>query len=883
MMSIPNLTDAPGGILIAHSHNQSTSAVPSGGSVDPNNDVRGNITRLTARARQLLVSDIDTRVVRNGLSTYEMSRKTATDARLWAQVAGQATSSQASVELFMASLGFNLQEQLRLLHQLHTNQLPIVGRNQLDSLDAPWDTQASDELGTALEVFVANRRHEIMQRSVDEMHQRVGEMMQERSEAIIRSSWEKYSVEIADVFETASLKAGSGGGRGGNSRNSISNGQLMHASTLGGAVNGVAAAGTALQSHVGVVALLNGRDTASTKALAKVSAFAHIVHTQPPQKWSSHFTNHVVDDTPNSVEEVAVLWTTVGHILQPIIERGSAATSITYVSSSRRVMERKALAAVFSIMLKVESDRLSDMENMHATRFIGVVERYTSSSNPWAHIFTSMRCGRYDAAAAIAAAAGFGLVEKTLSSYASGNVMEQYTPSCPLELRALYSEDCTRSDPYRHTVLFLLLAGKTGESNEVVQSTVASLSSKVARSLEDTLWIRLFCLHTVDANNSEKIQSLSDMQRLLLDDMQDLVALTRGNVVRLASLMFHALLPSSGVRLLTENDSTYVDGVHLAMCFHNSKMLQCSDAEVPLDLSRAIQQYCSIALLDADRRRMNASQVGPAIFWYFFRTGLIDTFVDYCSNELVCARLFGHRAGGGSNDGALFQHGGVPPNELLDAMVRIAEDAIARGKTELAVHVLTVLDHAATLVSDDARSGYALSRAVQKICPALAQAFHNEPTSESANLFVHAAVLRERLAQTKCVIPSAQTDTFHLLCRMGEVHANAVRGNAEMAVRCFCNLPFVPASPADVERCAELFDTAPDTVATAAPPIIIHALRQLLRLVKEQRALHDGASDELLLQRNQAQQIIAWVRRWKRHMNRSLLDELIVLERLFVQ
>nr|CCC93833.1 putative nucleoporin interacting component (NUP93) [Trypanosoma congolense IL3000] len=868
MMSFSNFTGAPGGTLIAHNHTQSTSAIPQAGSSDSNNDIRGSITRLTARARQLLVDDKDMRVVRNGVSTYEMSRRVAADWHARAQVTGYPSTSQASVELFMASHGFNLQEQLRLLHQLQSSQLPLVGVTHTDSHDTPWNAEASEELGSALEAFVARRRQEIIQKSVDETHQRVNELMQERSEAIIRASWEKYGVEIADALETASLRAKGSGSR-------VSN-LGKNDSTAGTAAS--------LQRHSGVIALLNGRDTVSVKVLNKISAFAHIVHTQPPQKWMSYFAAHVVDEAPRVTDEVAVMWSTVEQILRPIMERGSASTIMTYVHSSRRVMERKALAAVLSVTLKVDPERLSDLENMHASRLVSIVERYTSSSNPWVHIFTAMRCGRYDAASIAANSAGFTTLEKNLKLYDTDNITEQCTQaSSLLELRTLYSEEATRSDPYRHIVLFLLLAGKTGESNDVIQSTVAALSSRVARSLEDTLWIRLFCIRSVDPKDDNKIQSLSEMQRLLLDDMQDLVALVRGNVVRLASLMFHALLPSSGVRLLTENDITYIDGVHLAVCFHNCKVLHCSEAEVPLDLSRVTQQYCTIALLDADKRQLHAPHVGPAIFWYFCHTGLSDAFVDYCNNELVCAKLFGQRAGGGHSDGALFQHGGAPSNEVLDAMERIAEGAASRGKTELAVHVLTTLESAASLLSDDVRCGYALSRAVQIICPALAQAFHQDSSSAGTNLFAHASILQERLARAKSPISSSHTDAFRLLCKMGDVFSSAARGDAMATLQCFLSLPFVPTTPGDVERCAELFDTAPDVVATAVPPIVLLTMRQMLYLAKEQKTLHVGASDTLLHVRSQAQQIVAWVRRWRARASGSLVEELLVLERSLMQ
>ncbi|KAG8343545.1 dipeptidyl-peptidase 8-like serine peptidase [Trypanosoma vivax] len=874
MLSMSSFADASGGMLMKHNHQSDTNSGDASGVVDNNSDARGNIARLTARARQLLVNGTDTRVVRNGLSTYEMSRKTAADVCARARATGQTSSSQASVELFMASLGFNLQEQLRLLQQLQATQVSLAGSAVVEAGGAIWNSVGSDELGSVLEVFVANRRNEVMQRGVEEIHQRVGEMMHERTEAMIRASWERCSVEVADVFETASLKNDANNSicTSGNAGPFLERHQTKVLS--GSSMSRSNSSTTPLHSRAGVSALLSGRDVVSTKVLSKVAAFAQIVGTKPASQWVRYFAEHTLEDSPVITDEIVLLWKTIQRVVEPVTQQGSGRTEMTLVASSRHVMEQKAHAMVLSKTLNVEPDRLSDLENIHATRFVGIVERYTSSSNVWAHIFTAMRCGRYDAASIIAGSAGHRAVEAKLDEYAKTHFTQHCSLSAAAEMTALYNEEATRLDPYRQIVLFLLLVGKTGESDEVVQSTVASLSSKVARSLEDTLWIRLFCVRRVGAQG-DKIQALVQMQRLLLDDMQELVALVHGNVVRLASLMIHALLVSSGVRLLTENDSTYVDGVHVAMCFHNAQLLHVSEVEVPLDIRRIIQQYCTIVLLDVDKRYSRASNAGTAIFQYFYRTELVDAFVNYCGNEFVCARLFGQRAGAGHVDGLLLQQGGVLTRELIEAMERIAEAAAANGRTELAVHVFLILEKALSLASDDTRASYALSRAVQIICPALSQAFHQQLTSESTSLFTHAVYLQERLTHSKCSIPHSMAECFQTLCAMSDVYVNVMRGETEQATRGFCNLSFVPTSVDDVERCATVFDSVSDCVATAAPPIIVMVSRSIL--LKAKKSMHDGRGDVLPLRR-QISKIAAWVRRWRRHANRSLSDELSFME-----
>ncbi|KEG07855.1 nucleoporin interacting component (NUP93) [Trypanosoma grayi] len=689
------------------------------------------------------------------------------------------------------------------------------------------------------------------------MHQRVGEQVQERAGAIIRASWEKCSIEVADAFESFTLKGGS-------------NGKLQRVKSP--ALDGQ------LQPRAGVTALLSGRDTASTRVLNKIAAFARIVDAQPPAEWVGHFTAHVVDDAPHVTDEVALLWTTVEQILHPMLQHGSASTTMTFVASSRRMMERKALVSVLSRTLKVEPDRLGELENMHATRFVSLVERCVSSSNPWASIYTAMRCGRYDAAATIANSAGFRLVGEKLEAYANAHMTQRNALPPAVDLRPLYEEEATRADPYRHMVLLLLLLGSTGESGDVVLPIVASLSAKVASSLEDTLWIRLFCVRSVDVRGGDKLQALAEMQRLLLDDMQELVTLARGDTVRLASLLIHAVLPSSGLRLLIEDDSTYVDGIHIAMCFHNCQLLSCSDAEVPMDLSRLIPQYCTLVLLDADKRNARIARSGAAVFRYFLRTNLINAFVDYCSNELVCAKLLGQRGGSRfGSDGVLLQ--GTPSTELLSAMERIAEGGAARGQTELAVHVFSMLESAAALVRDETRASYALSRAVQVICPALSQAFQQQPSSESTNLFVHAAELQQRVARSTHDIPHAHAEAFQLLCKMGEVFVSAARGESEVALRCFCSLPFIPTSTDDIDRCAEAFGAVSECVETATPPIVLLAARKSLQLAEACRAA--GQTGEAAQLRRQVQVLTMWVRRWRRQVGKRLIEELTAIEQLF--
>ncbi|ORC92919.1 putative nucleoporin interacting component (NUP93) [Trypanosoma theileri] len=865
MMSMTGFAETSGGVLTTQNHRKID-----GNMTDPGSDVRGNIARLTARARQLLVNDTDTRVVRNGLSAYETSRKMASDVCTRARAPGQTSSTQASVELFMASLGFNLQEQQRLLQQLQASQLSLAAAAAAGGVGIVSEASGSffpphteDELGSSLEAFVANCRKETMRRNVEEMHQRVGHLVQERTEDIIRAVWDKYSVEVADAFESYAIKSAGGG-------------QLTRVKPPTNNTNAI----TPLQPRAGVMSLLKRRDSVSTRMLNKVATFAQIVDTQPPLRWLTHFAAHIADDTPSITDEVAVLWATVEQMLQPIMQHGSASTIMTYVASSRHMMERKALVSLLSRTLKVDSNRFGELENMHATRFIEAVQRYTSSSNPWAHIYTAMRCGRYDAAVMIANSAGFRLVEAKLEAYANAPMTQRSTLPSAMDLRQLYEEEATRLDPHRQIVLLLLLLGNTGESSDVVLSTVASLSSRVAHSLEDTLWIRLFCVRSVEVCGGDKLQSLAEMQRLLLDDMQELLALVRGDVVRLASLLIHALLPSSGMRLLIENDTTYVDGIHLAICFYISQLLPCGDVEVPIDLTRLIPQYCSLVLLDTDKRQVCITRTGAAIFRYFLCTNLVSVFVDYCGNELVCAKLFGQRGGSrAGSDGVLLQC--TPSTELLEAMERVAEAAVLRGQTELAVHVFSVLESAAAHVHDENRANYALSRAVQIICPALSRAFHHPPTSESTNLFVHAANLQDRVVRSKRSIPHTHAEAFQLLCKMSEVFVSAARNESEVALHHFYSLPFIPASNEDVERCAELFDTTPECVDTATPPILMLAVQHMLRLAAEYKAR--GEETAMVQLRRRVHVLTMWARCWKKqHVGHRLTEELASLDKMFL-
>lgn len=810
---------------------------------DPTDEVRASLASLTARA-QRLVSEKDVEpLLRNGHGLYEASRKAAEEARQQASKCqstneGYAPATHASVELFMTQhLGFDAQAQQRLLQQLQHRHAQLGA--DLGPIDPMAAAEASGFMGvTDVDAVVAEIKNDILLEVQHAVHRRQTALVREQVDTLFKAAWHPYYVRVADDFEALSMSAAelamskSGSGAGGH----LSSGVAAQPFTSNSGT------GTARS----LLDLLNSGSALATELNRRIAAFATIVEESAPLQWVSHFTAFVTEASMDAADELAVLWATVAQLLEPMQRRGSEADALSYVAASRRVMERKSLSRLLERVLRMDPMRFEEVENMNAAHVLDVIARYCGTTNSWMHAFVAMRAGRYDVAKLAAQTLGVSGVTDAMEKMMTAAPADRNALPPAMDLQPVYAEAATKDDPYRQAVLMILLAGRTGESAAVVLRSMLGLSQRITDSLEDALWLRLSCIRGVEESAQvSTVQSLRTLQRAVLDDMQELVSLTQGSACRLASFLIHAVMPSTGLRLLLENTYTHVDGLHMTLCFNAQNLLQKglnSNLEAPIDLARHMSRYTSVVLLDADRRMRAAAFAGTAMFAYFRKSGLTEAFVECCLKDTICARLLGPRTAVGGQDALLLRASPSPLSEdLLKALIRVAEAASARSEEGKAVHVLLAVAYLAEQLDKVELRQRVLLRAVQMISPAIAQVLH---------LPSHSAVVSDVLCQAAQLqhvvnadeahlhsdaLASQDYHAFGLLCRVADVYAYNAQGNVSDAVDAFLQLPLVPAShsagTADAEAYVEAYCNAPSSVQlgiSAVLPIAMSAAAQLL-------------------------------------------------------
>lgn len=822
---------------------------------DPTDDVRASLASLTARA-QRLVSEKDVEpLLRNSYGLYEASRKAAEEARHQASRCqstseGYAPATHASVELFMTQhLGFDAQAQQRLLQQLQHRHAQLG--TDLGPTDAIAAADAGGFMGvTDVDAVVAEIKNDILLDVQHAVHRRQTALVRDQVEVLFKAAWHPYYVRVADDYEALSLGAAELAMRrsgGGGDRLVTGASQSLSASPSTGTARSLL---DVLNSDSAVAAELNRR----------IAAFAAIVEEYAPLQWVTYFTGYVTEASLDVADELTVLWATVAQILGPMQRHGAEASTLSYVAASRRVMERKSLSRLLERVLRVDPMRFEEAENMSAAHVLDVVVRYCGTANHWMLAFVAMRAGRYDVAQLAAQTIGISAVSTAIAKMAAAAPMERNGLPPAMDLQSVYAEAATKEDPYRQAVLMILLAGRTGESAAAVLRTVLNLCQRITDSLEDALWLRLSCIRGVEESaHVSTVQSLCTLQRAVLDDMQDLVSLTQGSACRLASFLLHALLPSTGLRLLLENTYTHVDGFHMVLCFNAQNLLQenlSSPLEVPIDLSRHLSRYTSVVLLDVDRRTRVAAFAGTAMFAYFYKSGLTEAFVECCLKDTICARLLGPRTSIGGHDALLLRTGASPlSEELLKALLQVAEAASARSEVAKATHVLLAVAYLADQLGRSEVQQAALLRAVQMITPALAQVLHlplhssavSDVLSQAAQL-LQVVNMDEKHLQGDPLV-SSDYMTFSVLCRMADVYAYGAQGNVSDAVNAFLQLPFVPQPSStvngDIETYVEAYCNAPGSVqlgVSAVLPIVMAAAGQLLQMYARSRA--NGADVE---------------------------------------
>lgn len=458
-------------------------------------------------------------------------------------------------------------------------------------------------------------------------------------------------------------------------------------------------------------------------------------------------------DAPSEVL-MAALWQTVRSVLQPIQRAGSSsATAMHYLAASRASLEdaslRKLLVQtcgwsaaqwdeqavqslpaqrVLDAIMCANEERLTIQSTRRAQAGVwstpwqpsspGAAASSPSLAHAWAHVYTAMRVGRYDAALLAAERLGSAAVTAALRrcEQEEEGRFAPATRANASELQSIYLEAVrgspaaatttgeasydTADNPYEQAVLLLLLGGQlpTG-TNPSIRTTAASASasaaahsqrtllqlcSHIAQSVEEALWLRLCCvrpqlphsssrttrqwrtntssstlkntqggdanhargaLDTEEANRNSAVQSLTQLHTAILDDLPSLATIMGGNPVRLASFLFHALMPSAAMRVLLAGDTTYVDGLHMAMCCHHAGLLHMvpETSSPPMLVGRQVMHYASLILLDwnTQRARDGLTMHGSTIYNYFHKIHCEDDFVELCQQPTVCARLFG--------------------------------------------------------------------------------------------------------------------------------------------------------------------------------------------------------------------------------------------------
>ncbi|KAK7199972.1 nucleoporin interacting component (NUP93) [Novymonas esmeraldas] len=828
---------------------------------DPTDEVRASLASLTARA-QRLVSERDAEpLLRNGYGLYEASRRGAEEARhqagkCHATTEGYAPATHASVELFMTQhLGFDAQAQQRLLQQLQHRHAQLGA--DLGPSEVMPGAEASAFMGTAdVDAVVAELKNDILLDIQHSVHRRQTSIVRDQVDTLFKAAWHPFYVRLADDYEALSVGATELAAAG--------------AGTSGGRVSSSAGSSLAdvLSSGSALAAELNGR----------VAAFAAIVEEYAPTQWVSHFNAYVTEAVLDDADDLTVLWGSVAQLMEPLQRRGAAADVLSYVAGSRRVMERKSLSQLLRRMLRIDPLRFEEVENMSAAHLLDVVTRSSGTANHWMHAFLAMRVGRYDVAQLAVDAVGIQSVREAMAKLAAAAPAERNALPPASELQPVYAEGKTKEDPYRQAVLLVLLAGRTGENPATVLRTTLSLVQRVTETLEDALWMRLSCIRGVEESAQvTPVQSLRTLQRAVLDDMQELVHLTHGNACRLASFLIHALLPSTGLRLLLENNHTHVDGFHMALCFSAQDLLQGelhSTLEAPLDMARHMSRYCSVVLLDVDRRLRAAVLAGTAMFAYFFKSGLTEAFVECCLKDTIGARLLGPRNAASGHDALLLRVGASAlTEELLKALIQAAETASARSEVTKATHVLLAVVFLADQLHRPELQQRALLRAVQMMSPALAQVLHLSPRSSVVSDIMSQAAQLQSAVRTDPhhhhgdAVGAPDYRTFALLCRMADVYAFNVNGNLSDAVDAFLQLPFVPAQSVSamggVDAYVEAYCNTVGSVqlgAAAVLPIAVSAAGQLLQLHASDRHAGPEAEEKRARLLRRMQTVCEWAR-----------------------
>ena len=412
------------------------------------------------------------------------------------------------------------------------------------------------------------------------------------------------------------------------------------------------------------------------------------------------------------------------------------------------------------------------------------------------------------------------------------------------------------------------MAGRVGHSEDASKHALQSAVDHVCSTEDDVIWLRLSMIRHVQSYDTRipKFQSLFELQTQLLADMGALNAMCGGNTYAVVSFLFHALLPSSALRLLVASDRTFLDGVQLAMIYDTCNLLTCTSAERTLDLDAVLQRFGQYLLNTARPSAVN-QPLTANFFSYFHRSDRIRAFVQLCHNSVACSRFFG-RPDSRTREGELLQ--GTPSAELLDAMLTIADDAVGRGSLKTAINVLLVLSSVAAGQKDNARAKEGIQRAVRYINPALVHSVHPSNHNVNRNEILELTnTIRQHLQSTRADTSSTEVDAFHQLYLVAQFHKAIQQGEQEAALSAFLSLPFVPSSSAQVDAKAREFNTSVSEEVVAATP---HTLLAALRIIHGLIERRSGEEKRQL--QEQVQALRRWQSKWRHHVGQEILQQL---------
>jgi nuclear pore complex protein Nup93 len=821
-------------MFIGESHQESAGvassmAVRSANECNPHRDkllnTRANLARIEERSRQLNGATRDELVMRpiHALAEYAQAENDVS-----ARMRGP---GDASGELFMANLGFNVQEQQRRLQHIKMTRPPPV--SSLAVHDDP-ERGAALSVQTDLAGFIASRRNEALHQLVGDVQASAAEREREHLEAVMGAAWDQRKMDLAETAGMRSLLQ-SAGGVAGNSMLLIGGGAANQSSMMNNS--------TATRHSSSALLTTSTAEPAPSQAVLskRVLRFSEAVRNAGPAQWLQLFAEVAYEEQDTA--EASELWKTwsvaqkiVAQLPPPGSDAGEAPPVLQGVAASRHVLEEDYMMHVFEAVQHNVASQFNELRRIDARRFQEVVRQYAQGGSEWLLIYTAMRCGRYDTARLFASDANVGAALKVLADMPPMARQAAKLPTHVVrELTELYGAVPIARDPHRATVLLVLLAARVG-NDDAAAAAVTDCCDNMVEMVEDLLWVRLTVVRAVavaegGSANALAVQTLEDLQRKMVSGRQELLYSVSHNADHLVRLLLHALLPAAAVLIMMDRHHVQMaDAVHMAMVFHAYRLVDVAPrVDTALDLATVLQRFtASIAGATAAGA---AHSAGGAVFSYFERTHHTQAYVEMCAaSPALCTAFFGAR-------GTAVASGAVS-DALLEAMEHIADQAAATGHVSIAMNVRLSL-HALVADTDKPRAAACLEAAFRVVNPQLVNGLSKLLAGVASSLddvFAVAESLQQSMRRSAHQLPAAAVEAFEQLLAVARVVAAANAENHSAVLFYFRQLSFVPA-PGEQHLSSHV---AEDVVAVM-PRVLLMALRALQRVGHGQRDMAEVA------------------------------------------